>query len=154
MSTDTMREVNPRSTACVAGHPIHPMLVPFPIAFFVATLATDIAYWRTEAIMWSHFSSWLNAAGIVMGVLAGLAGLIDFAANQAVRAQTPAWPHALGNVAALGLAIVNAFVHARDGWTAVVPLGLALSATVVAILMVTGWLGWAMVYRHRVGVAP
>ncbi|PIK73709.1 hypothetical protein CS379_06895, partial [Methylobacterium frigidaeris] len=49
--------------------------------------------------------------------------------------------------------LVNAFVHSRDGWTSVVPTGLILSGLVVLILCVTGWLGWAMVYRHRVGVA-
>jgi uncharacterized membrane protein len=45
------------------------------------------------------------------------------------------------------------FVHTRDAWTSVVPWGLVLSAIVVLILLVTGWLGWAMVYRHHVGVA-
>lgn len=149
-----MREANPRSTARIAGHPIHPMLVPFPIAFFTAALATDIVYWRTAEIMWSHFSSWLIAAGLVMGGLAALAGMTDFLANKAVRAQAPAWPHAIGNTVALVLALINAFVHARDGWTGVVPTGLILSACVVAILMVTGWMGWSLVHRHRVGVAP
>ena len=130
------------------------MLVPFPIAFFTAALVTDIAYWRTAELMWSHFSSWLIAAGLIIGGLAAVAGLIDFIADRGVRAQAPAWPHALGNAAALTIAGFNAFVHARDGWTAVVPMGLVLSACVVAILTVTGWLGWSMVYRHRVGVQP
>ncbi|MRI57490.1 DUF2231 domain-containing protein [Methylobacterium sp. DB1607] len=142
-----------RSTARIGSHPIHPMLVPFPIAFFVAALVTDITYWRTETLMWSHFSSWLIAAGIGTGLLAAVAGLTDFIARRAVRAQAPAWPHAIGNLVALGLAILNAFIHARDGWTAVVPWGLVLSATVVAILAFTGWMGWSMVYRYRVGVA-
>ena len=148
MITDT----HPRSTARIAGHPIHPMLVPFPIAFFTAALATDIVYWRTADIMWSHFSSWLIAAGLLFGGLAAIAGLTDFIANRAVRAQSPAWPHAIGNAAVLVVATCNALVHARDGWTAVVPTGLILSACVVAIMAVTGWLGWSMVYRHRVGV--
>ena len=38
---------NPKSTASIAGHPIHPMLIPFPIAFFVATFVCDLAYWQT-----------------------------------------------------------------------------------------------------------
>jgi uncharacterized membrane protein len=129
------------------------MLVPFPIACFVGVLITDIVYWRTAEIMWSNFSAWLLVAGIVMGVLAALAGLTDFLSNRAIRAQSPAWPHMIGNLVALGLSIINAFVHSRDAWTSVVPTGLSLSALVVLILLFTGWMGWSMVYRHRVGVA-
>ncbi|MBN9237418.1 hypothetical protein QV13_04665 [Mesorhizobium hungaricum] len=143
----------PRSTASIAGHPIHPMLVPFPIVCFVGTLLTDIAYWRTADMMWADFSAWLVTVGVIMGILAAIAGLTDFLGNRLVRAQSPAWPHFLGNLLALVLAIVNMFVHTRDAWTSVVPWGLVLSAIVVLILLVTGWLGWAMVYRHHVGVA-
>ena len=147
-------DINPPSTARIAGHPLHPMLVPFPIACFVGTLLTDIAYWRTANIMWANFSSWLLTAGLVMGGLAALFGLIDFFGSRRVRAQTPAWPHMLGNLLVLALSLVNAFIHSRDAWTSVVPTGLILSAVVVLILLVTGWLGWSMVYRHRVGVSP
>lgn len=148
-----MSDSHLRSTASIKGHPIHPMLIPFPIAFFVGALVSDIVYWRTVNIMWAHFSSWLIAAGLVMGVLAALAGIIDFAGSRAIRAQRPAWPHAIGNSLALIIAFINALVHARDGWTSVVPTGLILSALVVIILMVTGWLGGALVYRHRAGVS-
>ncbi len=145
---------NPPSTAKIAGHPLHPMLVPFPIVCFVGAFATNLAYWRTADMQWANFSAWLLAAGLVFGVLAALAGLIDFLSHRRVRAQKPAWAHMLGNVLVLGLSLVNAFVHSRDAWTSVVPTGLILSSVVVLILCVTGWLGWAMVYRHRVGVTP
>ena len=150
----TMNDSNPRSTARIGGHPIHPMLIPFPIASFIGALITDIAYWRTAEMMWSNFSAWLIAGGLVFGGLAALAGLIDFASNRAIRAQRPAWPHVIGNILALALSFINLLVHSRDGWTSVVPLGLMLSALVVVILLFTGWMGWSMVYRYRVGVAP
>jgi uncharacterized membrane protein len=140
------------STAQVANHPIHPMLVPFPIACFVGALATDIAYSMTAQMMWANFSAWLILAGLIMGILAAIAGLVDFLSNRLIRAQTPAWPHMLGNVLVLVLALFNALVHTRDAWTSVVPTGLILSVIVVLILPVTGWLGWSMVYRHGVGV--
>ena len=143
---------HPPSTATIAGHPIHAMLVPFPIACFTLTLLTDIAYWRTSYLMWQHFSEWLLFAGLVFGVLAGLAGAVDFLSRREVRAQRPAWPHAIGNVVVLILAFINSLVHAGDGWTAVVPWGLILSAVTVLLLLVTGWLGGSMVYRHGVGV--
>lgn len=142
---------NLRSTAQIAGHPIHPMLVPFPIVCFVGTLVTDIAYWRTAQMMWADFSAWLLTVGMIMGVLAAIAGLIDFLGNRLIRTQRPAWPHMIGNIVVLLLALLNALVHTRDAWTSVVPTGLILSAVVVLILPVTGWLGWSMVYRHGVG---
>jgi uncharacterized membrane protein len=140
------------STAQIAKHPIHPMLVPFPIACFVGALATDITYSVTAQMMWADFSAWLLVVGLIMGVLAAVAGLTDFLSNRLIRAQTPAWPHMLGNMLVLVLSFFNALVHTRDAWTSIVPTGLILSVIVVLILPVTGWLGWSMVYRHGVGV--
>ena len=129
------------------------MLVPFPIVCFVGTLITDVAYFATAEMMWADFSAWLLTVGLIMGVLAAIAGLIDFLSNRLIRVQRPAWPHMLGNILVLVLSTFNALVHSRDAWTSVVPTGLILSAIVVLILPVTGWLGWSMVYRHGVGVA-
>lgn len=63
----------PRSTALLGGHPIHPMLVPFPIAFLVGALLTDIGYvmWGGK---WAYASTWLIAAGIAAALLAALFG--------------------------------------------------------------------------------
>jgi uncharacterized membrane protein len=143
---------NLQPTAQVAKHPIHPMLVPFPIVCFIGALATDIAYWVTAEMMWADFSAWLLVIGVIMGALAAVAGAIDFFGNRLIRAQTPAWPHMLGNLLVLLLSAFNALVHTRDAWTSVVPTGLILSVIVVLILPVTGWLGWEMVYRRGVGV--
>ena len=75
-----------------------------------------------------------------------------FLGDPLIREQPPAWPHAIGNAVALVLATLNMMVHTRDAWTSVVPWGLSLSALVVLILLFTGWMGWSMVYRHRIGV--
>ena len=64
-----------------------------------------------------------------------------------------AWPHLIGNAIVLALAFFNVLIHTRDAWTSVVPVGLVLSITTVLILPITGWLGWAMVYRYGVGVS-
>lgn len=143
----------PQSTLRIGAHPIHPMLVPFPIACFAGALVTDVVYWRTAQMMWADFSAWLLAAGVIIGLLAALAGLIDFVGGRAIRTHGAAWIHFLGNALVLALSIVNLLVHSRDAWTSVVPTGLILSAVVVLILLVTGWLGWSLVYRHHVGVA-
>ena len=144
---------HPRSTAAIAGHPIHATLAPFPIVCFTLTLLTDIAYWKTTDLMWQHFAEWLLLAGLVFGALAALAGAVDLLFRYDVRAQKPAWPHAIGGVVVLCLAFVNSLVHAGDGWTAVVPWGLTLSAVTVIILAVTDWFGRSMVFRHGVGVS-
>jgi uncharacterized membrane protein len=145
-------EERPRSTAQIAQHPLHPMLVPVPIVCFIGALLTDIMYCVTAEMMWADFSAWLLVVGVIIGVLAAIAGLVDLLSNPAIRSLTPAWPHALGNVVVLVLAFFNALIHTRDAWTSVVPTGLILSIITVLILPVTGWLGWAMVYRHGVGV--
>ncbi|WFP75879.1 DUF2231 domain-containing protein [Mesorhizobium sp. WSM4906] len=144
---------NPRSTASIAGHPIHPMLVTIPIACFVGTLLTDIVYWRTAEMTWANFSSWLVTVGVIVGILAAVVGLVDFTWGRQIREQPTAWLHMAGNFVALVLAFFNMLIHTRDAWTSVVPTGLILSALVVIILLFTGWLGWALVYRHHVGVA-
>jgi uncharacterized membrane protein len=141
-----------RSTALIASHPIHPMLVPIPIVCFIGALVTDIAYAVTAEMMWTDISAWLLLVGLVFGVLAAIAGLTDFLGNRLIRSQSPAWPHMIGNVVVLGLAFFNVLVHTRDAWTSVVPTGLILSIVTVLILPITGWLGWALVYRHGVGV--
>lgn len=128
------------------------MLVPFPVVCFILALITDILFWQTSFLMWKDFSSWLLLAGLLFGALAAIAGAIDFFARREIRALPPAWPHAIGNVVAMLLAIVNSFVHASDGWTGVVPWGLVLSALTVIIIVVTGWLGASLVHRYGVGV--
>lgn len=149
-----MRHEHPRSTAQIGGHPIHPMLVPIPITCFVGTWVTDVVYWRTATIMWADMSAWLLTVGLVVSIFVVLAGLIDFLGDRRIRALRPASIHGLGNAVVIGLSIINAFVHSRDAYTSVVPTGLILSSIVVLILLVTGWNGWTMVYRHGVGVSP
>jgi uncharacterized membrane protein len=147
-----MPSVNPRSTVSLRGHPLHAMLVPIPVVCFVGTLVTDIVYWKSAAMLWADISAWLLVVGLVVSLFAATAGLIDFLGDRRIRELRAGWIHGLGNIAALVLSFFNALIHTRDAYTSVVPSGLILSALVVAILLVTGWNGWTMVYRHGVGV--
>nr|WP_313900842.1 DUF2231 domain-containing protein [Methylobacterium sp. J-026] len=147
-----MVQTPPHATAQVAGHPIHAMLVPIPIVCFLGTWVTDIAYWLTANMQWANFSAWLLSVGLIVSALAVLAGLVDFFGDRRIRQLRTAWIHAAGNAVALGLSIVNVFVHSRDAYTSVVPTGLLLSSAVVLILLVTGWSGAALVHRHGVSV--
>ena len=144
---------NPRSTASIAGHPLHPLLVPFPMVCFIGALVNDIVYANTADMQWANFAVWLLTAGLVLGALAVLTGLIDYAGDRRVRSLPAALVHGGGNVVVMLLALWNVFVHSRDAWTSVMPTGLILSIVTVLLMGVTGWLGGTLVYRHRVGVA-
>jgi uncharacterized membrane protein len=144
---------NPKTTAAIAGHPIHHILVGFPIAFWFAALATDIAYVSTRDFGWSTASIWLVGAGVVMALLAALPGFIDFFGDHRVRALRDAWRHMIGNLVAVALAALSWGLRLTQGSeVAVLPWGLVLSAAVAAILLYTGWKGGELAYRHRVGV--
>lgn len=113
---------------------------------------TDITYAATAEMMWADFSSWLLAVGFIGGVLAAIAGLIDFLGNRMIRDRMPAWPHLIGNIVVLVLAFLNNLIHTRDAWTSVVPTGLILSIVTVLVMSVTAWFGREMAYRYGVGV--
>jgi uncharacterized membrane protein len=118
------------------GYPLQRLFVPIPFVSFTLTLATDIAFWQTANLMWQNFSSWLLFAGLICGALAILAALIDLL-RPSTRLLRPSLPKILGFVIILALAFVNSFVHAGDGWTAVVPTGLALSAATFVVILLT-----------------
>ncbi len=83
------------------------MLVPFPIAFFVAAFACDLAFWRSGAPFWGTASLWLLGAGLGMAALAAVAGLIDVLSEPKVSALNDAWWHAGGNVGAVLIEFVT-----------------------------------------------
>ena len=130
------------------------MLVPFPIVCWIGALVTDIVYSRSANIMWSNFSAWLITVGLLFGGLAALFGLIDFFGDRRIRGSTVAIAHMVINLTVWVIQLFNAFVHSRDGWTSVVPTGLTLSFIAVLLLVVSGWLGGHLVYRHGVGTPP
>jgi uncharacterized membrane protein len=143
---------NPHTTAHIAGHPIHPMLIPFPIAFLVATFVCDLVFWRTGNPGWSTAALYLLGAAIVMAALAAVAGLMDFLGDERIRDLSAAWHHMIGNVVVVVLALINWYRRYAGGDAAVLPWGLVLSTIIVLLLLYNGWRGWEMVYRHRVGV--
>jgi uncharacterized membrane protein len=149
-----MSNGNPQSTAQIAGHPIHPMLVPFPIVFLVSAFVCDLVYWRTRNPSWAVAAMWLLGAALVTAALAAIAGLIDFLGDVRIRQKRPAWFHLIGNVTAVVLALINFIIRYANGAEAgVFPWGIWLSLVVVLLLLFTGWMGGELVYRGKVGVA-
>ena len=150
MEATFIEDANQRSARRPRGRPIHRMLVSFSVAYFVGALVTDLAYWQMPDVMWERFSIWLITAGLIMAGLAAIAYVIDLAAGS--RIDRPAWPRVVGYTVAVLLSLMNAFVHSRDGYTAVVPTGLMLSGLVIVVLLLTAWVGRALLAnRYRVG---
>ena len=145
-----IRQANSQSARRHRGKPIHRLLVSFSAAYFVGALASDLVYRQMPDVMWERFSIWLITAGLIMAGLAVIAYVIDLAARR--RIDRPAWPRVVGYAIAILLALTNAFVHSRDGYTAVVPTGLTLSALVVVVLVLTALVARALTNRHRFGV--
>jgi uncharacterized membrane protein len=125
------------------------MLVSFSAAYFAGALVTDLVYWQMPDVLWERFSIWLIVAGLLMAGLATVAYAIDLAAGRQI--DRPAWPRAVGYALAVLLSLINAFVHSRDGYTAVVPTGLMLSGLVIVVLLLTAWISTALANRHRIG---
>jgi uncharacterized membrane protein len=141
-----------RPVVVVDRQPFRSVFMPFPIACFTLTLLTDIAYWQTSFLMWHNFSSWLLFAGLVFGGLAVVAAIVDFFTARLMR--PVAWPLVIGGLLTLVLAFVNSLLHAGDGWTAIVPYGLILSAVTIIVMAATAWFCRAAIYRvyHYEGV--
>jgi uncharacterized membrane protein len=140
---------HPRSTAKIGGHPIHPMLVPFPIVCFIATFVLDILYVRGNHEV-ATFSTWTLIVGLGFAVLAALAGLTDFAGDTRVRS-SDAIKHMLANVTAVVIEVVNLVLRLNKP-EAIASAGVYLSGVVVLILLYSGWKGGDLVFRHGVGV--
>jgi len=152
--------------ARIAGHPIHPMLIAFPVALYVATVVALIAHIGTHDPFFYRVALYANIGGVVMALVAAVPGFIDLvtAVPARSRARVTGIRHAAFNVLALVLFAISAFMLYRNAGSTLVPevgkygldttAPLLLSLLGVASTLVAGWLGWAMVQTHHVGVKP
>src|SRR5207248_3682570 len=146
MAIDSDPHFGFRSTAAIAGHPLHPLLVTLPIGFLIGAFLSDLAFFGLtdngmRDAFWARASEWLIGAGLVAGVLAAIAGFIDFIGSERIRSLSIVWFHFLGNAVALIVAAVNLYLRISAGALMVTGVELALSILVVLIFAVTGWLG-------------
>lgn len=135
----------------VRAHPIYPALLPVPVICFLGGLITDLAYLATANMMWLDFSSWLLLAGLVGGGFAGLLLIIEVVRAGRARSGTLMLHFALLLLAWI-VEIFNSFIHARDGWTAVVPVGMTLSIIAAVLSLAAGWV-WQAAARPFEGAA-
>jgi uncharacterized membrane protein len=139
-----------RSTFAINGHPLHPLLVPIPIALFVSALVTDGIYICDGSNGWAVASSWLLAGGLAGALLAAIAGFTDFAGNARIREIRAAWQHLFANLTVVLIEGVNLILRLPDPEFAGGP-GVVLSGAAVLLLLFSGWKGGELVFRHGVG---
>lgn len=139
-----------RSKAAINGHPLHPMLVPIPIALFLAALVTDIVFVVDGSDGWAVASRWLLGGGLVGALLAAIAGFTDFAGNARIRELRDAWLHLFANLTVVLIEGVNLLLRLADPALAA-SLGIVLSGAAVLLLLFSGWKGGELVFRHGVG---
>jgi uncharacterized membrane protein len=145
----------------ILGHPVHPMVVAYPIAFYTLTLAAYVVYATLSAgdYFWMKLAIVANIAGVIMAVIAALPGLVDWATGipEGTAAKRHGAIHMALNVTALVLMAMNAAVH-LDRWSPTIHphslIGFILSLLAVGCTVVAGHFGWTMVQNDRVGVAP
>ena len=141
-----------RAKARLFGHPIHQMLIVFPLGLLATSLFFDVARLSSGNPQWGLISYWLIAVGIVTALLAALFGLIDWLAIPAgTRAKRIGLLHGGGNVVVVALFAGSWLLRRDDPGN---PEGAACILSVLAVLLalVTGWLGGELVDRLGVGV--
>jgi len=146
------RDAGITSTLSVAGHPIHPIIVIFPVAFLVGAAGTDVGYWLTSDPFWARASVWLMGVGFAAGILAAITGFLDFFKVKRVRDRSAGWLHMGGNVAVMVLTLINLVLRQGNPAEPIVYTGLAISIVVATLLGITGWFGGELSFRHKIGV--
>ncbi len=146
------------SPASIGGHPIHSMLVAFPIGLWVFSFVADLIYlWRGNPIWRSYVAFYALLAGIIGAAAAAIPGFVDWLSIKDSRVKKIANWHARLNVIALLIFVGSFYLRTTAGvaWVSgSYTIPLALSVLGIVLITVSGWLGGEMVYVHGVAVEP
>jgi uncharacterized membrane protein len=139
----------------LAGHPVHPMLIVFPIGLLATAVIFDIIYLAANNPILATVSFYMIAAGGIGGLLAAIFGFIDWLAlpNNSRAKNIGLW-HGLGNVVIVGLFAVSWLLRGGNANFLPDTLALLLSFAGFALALITAWIGGELVYRLGVGVDP
>ncbi|GGK26567.1 hypothetical protein GCM10011322_11220 [Salinarimonas ramus] len=141
------------SRVALFGHPIHAMLVAFPIAGAFWVAASDAAYWWTLDPFFARSALWGAGAAFLMGCAAALSGFGEMMLVPGARRRAAAWTHGVIAMTLLAVLALNWAHRIEDFEAAVLPWGLALSGLQLLLVGFAGWHGGKLVFEHRFGVA-
>jgi nitrite reductase/ring-hydroxylating ferredoxin subunit/uncharacterized membrane protein len=141
-----------RSAFRIGNHPLHPILLPFPLAFLTGAFGFDLGARLLERPAWGSTALHLIAAGLVTGVLAAIPGVVDYLRVLPPNStgKTRATRHGLTNSTALALFGIALLL--RDGGGIADWSVLALEAAGTAVLMSGAWMGGTLVVRNQIGI--
>lgn len=141
-----------RAKARLLGHPIHPMLIVFPLGLLTVAAIFDVIYIFTQNGHWVDLSYWMIASGIIGGLIAAVFGVVDWLGiPEGTRAKYIGLIHGLSNVVVVILFIVSWFMR-RPNPRAPNMTAIILGWIGIVIALVASWLGGELVYRLNVGV--
>ena len=134
-----------------ALHPLHAILLAFPLPLFLGTLLSDLAYSSTYEVQWTNFASWLIAGAMLTGALVTLWALIECLVSGRQRTGKH-FAYLVVLLVMMAVGFINALVHAKDGWAAM-PAGLWLSVVVTLLALIASWIGYAGLRAREVAHA-
>jgi uncharacterized membrane protein len=138
------------SAVALVGHPIHAMMVHFPIALVIATLGSDMFWWLTGDAFFLRTGLWAAAFAFVTGVAAAIAGTAELVFVKGIRIRVASWTHATAAMTLIAIMGANWGLRLTDA--DVLPHGLALSVLAAVFTGFAGWHGGKLVLDHGVGV--
>lgn len=137
----------------VAGHAVHPMLIPLPLGMFLGTVVFDVAHLVTDDPQYATVAYFMAVLGVIGGVLAAATGFVDLKSiPKGTRAKRVGNVHAIGNDVVIVLFALSALLRYRAEEYDPSALALTLTFVGAAVSLVTGWLGGELVERLGVGV--
>ncbi|WP_262408065.1 DUF2231 domain-containing protein [Sphingopyxis sp. OPL5] len=123
-----------------APHPLHAILLAFPVALFSSALLSDITYLNSAEMQWSNFSAWLITGGLIFGAPVLLWSAIALVRRRKLPTRTPALAYFLLILIMWIAGLVNAFKHSQDAWSSVGTTGVTLSALSTLAAIAAAWL--------------
>lgn len=148
---DEVAAESTQSLIAFAGHPIHAMMVHFPIAFAFGLLGADLIYWFNGDPFWARAGTWLVGAAFLSAVGAGLAGLAEILLVPGIRRRVASWAHGVAAVMLIAILGTNWGLRLADP-ASVLPEGLALTLLGAVMTGVAGWHGGRLIFDHGIGL--
>jgi uncharacterized membrane protein len=139
------------SAVALVGHPIHVMMVHFPIAFVIATFGVDVFYWWSGDPFWVRVGLWAAGFTFLTGVAASIVGTAELLLVRGIRLREASWSHAVAAMTLVAIAGANWGLRLVDP-VSVLPHGLALSALASVMAGFAGWHGGKLVFDHGIGI--
>lgn len=149
---DEAKGLDVGSRIALANHPLHAMLVTFPIALVVGTLGADLFWWLTADAFFARIGLWTSGWGFAMGVLAALAGTAELLAGPGIRRRPESWTHSVAAMMLLATIGGNWGLRLYDPEGAILPWGAMLSLGGLVFVGLAGWHGGKLVFEHQIGV--